>query len=205
MIDATKLVEQAPIMSRMASVASVDPAEEPISLERAKTHLRLEGVLDDDDAYIQALIVAARQMAEGRINRTITQRELVASFDGWGCKMPLLKPPFVELLGVDYLDADGNLQSLPSDSYYTFQDGVTQLGFAGGAPMPVLYARRSVITVRYLAGYPVGEVPEQIIMWMLLQIGSMYAHRESVIAGVSVAPLPEMYEKMFLQPYMVYE
>jgi uncharacterized phiE125 gp8 family phage protein len=205
MIDAEKLLEQKP-MARMAVAAVDQPLVEPISLEDAKRHLRLEGVLDDEDSQIQMMITAARRMAEGKLNRTIVQRELAVSFDGWGCKMRLPKPPFLELLGVDYLDSEGMSQSMPVDSYYLLEGREpVEVAFVGGAPLPALASRRQPITVRYIAGYPEGQVPEDLRSWMLMQIGSLYAHRESVIAGVSVAPLPEIYERMFLQPYMVYE
>lgn len=189
------------------SIAAFEPTlEEPITLEEAKKHLRLQGVLDDEDSQIQMMIVAARRLAEGKLNRTIVQREIAATFDGWGSKMRLPKPPFIELLGVDYLDSESVSQSMPVDSYYVLQGSEpAEVAFVGGAPLPALAKRRGTITVRYLAGYPDGQVPEDLKSWMLLQIGSLYAHRESVVAGVSVAPLPEIYERMFLQPYMVYE
>jgi uncharacterized phiE125 gp8 family phage protein len=194
------------MIPRLARIDEPVIVEEPISLEQAKKHLRLEGVLDDEDEQIQRMIVSARRLAEGKLNRTITQREIVATFDGWGCKMRLKKPPFIEIIGVSYLDADGVSQDMAAESFYVL-DGhePAEVAFVGGSPLPSLAARRGVITVRYLAGYPAGEVPEDIISWMLMQIGSLYTYRESVIAGVSVAPLPEMYERMFLQPYMVYE
>lgn len=204
--DATKLQPQTMLMKSMEVSALAAPLVEPITLEEAKKHLRLEGVLDDEDAQIQMMIIAARRLAENKTNRTIVQREITASFDDWGCKMRLPKPPFVELLGVDYLDSDGVSQTMPVESYYVLQGSEpAEVAFIGGAPLPALASRRGTITVRYLAGYPEGQVPEDLKSWMLLQIGSLYAHRESVIAGVSVAPLPEMYERMFLQPYMVYE
>lgn len=206
MIDAAKKViaaQQPQSAMKMVSLAAVSGVE-PISLERAKDHLRV--IFDDDDAQIQQFIVAARRLAEGKLNRTIAQRELQATFDGWGCRMILRKPPFVEIVSVDYIDADSFVQAMPADSYYVLSGSdPAELAFVGGAPLPALAPRRGAITVRYLAGYPDGQVPEDIITWMLMQIGSMYNFRESVIAGVSVAPLPEMFERMFLQPYMVYE
>lgn len=45
---------------------------EPIALEEAKAHLRVE--FNDDDAYISALITAAREYAEAFQNRLIAAR-----------------------------------------------------------------------------------------------------------------------------------
>lgn len=204
-----ELIETTVTTGMIPRVARIDEpvvVAEPISLEEAKKHLKLEGVLDDEDDQIQRMIVAARRLAEGKTNRTITQREIVATFDGWGCRMRLAKPPFIEVRSVEYIDSNGESQVMRIESYYVL-DGrePAEVAFVGGAPLPALAVRRGAIKVRYLAGYPEGEVPEDIKAWILMQIGSLYAHRESVIAGVSVAPLPEMYEQMFLQPYMVYE
>lgn len=178
---------------------------EPVTLQQAKDHLRV--VFDDEDDYISSLIVAARQMAEGRTNRTITQRIREQAFSRW-CAMKLLKPPFVSVESVSYFDVDGVEQVLSPDSYTVSTRrepaSVYLSGDAGSSAQSIASLEEAVI-VRYTAGYPVGEVPAPIVQWMLLQIGSMYEHRESVIAGVSVTPLPEMYERLFLQPYMVYE
>lgn len=216
MIDATKLLVQNPTTEEpsarlfseedsLISLSEQGTAIEPISLEQAKEHLRV--VFDDEDDYISALILAARQMAEGRTNRTITQRVREQAFSHW-CAMKLLKPPFVQVESVSYFDAGGLEQVLPPDSYTVStrrEPASVALTIAARSNAPSLASQDEAVIVRYTAGYPVGEVPAPIVQWMLLQIGSMYEHRESVIAGVSVTPLPEMYERMFLQPYMVYE
>lgn len=193
------------MIPRLALLDEPALVPEPISLEEAKNHLRV--VFDDEDDYISALIIAARQMAEGRTNRTITQRVREQAFNSW-CAMKLLKPPFVSVESVSYIDADGLEQVLSPDSY-TASTRREPASIALTGPTrysaPSLASQGEAVIVRYTAGYPVGEVPAPIVQWMLLQIGSMYEHRESVIAGVSVTPLPEMYERMFLQPYMVYE
>jgi uncharacterized phage protein (predicted DNA packaging) len=46
---------------------------EPISLSEAKRHLRVE--FDDDDELIQGLIGAAREYAEGFMNRPLVAKE----------------------------------------------------------------------------------------------------------------------------------
>ena len=187
------------------TTAAFETLVEPITLEEAKHHLNV--VYDDDDAYISSLIIAARQMAEGRTNRTITQRVREQAYSQW-CEMKLPKPPFVRVESVSYIDPDGNEQTLGTESYMVSirrEPARVMLSVWGSMNKPSLARLDEAIIIRYTAGYPSGEVPAPIVQWMLLQIGSMYEHRESVIAGVSVAPLPEMYERMFLQPYMVYE
>src|SRR5262249_41785719 len=62
------------------------PAFEPIALELAKTHLRVDSAADDD--YIKALIAAARQEAEDFQGRAwITQKWALTMdhFPGWCC------------------------------------------------------------------------------------------------------------------------
>lgn len=203
MIDATKLLDQKP-MARMA-VAEVQDPVEPITLDEAKAHLRV--VFDDEDDYIASLIVAARQMAEGKLNRTITQRVREQAFCGWG-RMPLLKPPFVQIESVSYIDADGNEQTLEaSDITVTTRSEPAAVALAPAlrnSPPPLSNIDEAVI-VRYTAGYAPGEVPRPIVQWMLLVIGSLYENRETIVAGVSVTSIPEDFVKWLLQPYMVYE
>lgn len=178
-----------------AAVAAV----EPLTLEQAKTHLRV--YLNDEDDYIAGLIIAARMMAEGRLNRTITQRQLVATFRAWHVGMRLPKPPVVSVDAVEYLDTDGALQ--PFDSFDVLAEGM--IGPTYGATLPAIRHRPDAIRVTYTAGYAEGEVPAPIVQWMLLAIGTMYQNRESIINGVSSQPLAGDFFAMLLQPYMVYE
>lgn len=190
-------------MKTMDLSAFAVPLVEPISLEEAKHHLNV--VYDDDDAYISSLIIAARRMAEGRTNRTITQRSITQFYSGYN-GIRLLKPPFVSVDSISYFNEAEEEVALNTSDFMVGQcNGTTGLIAKSGFVIADMAPRPGAMKVVYTAGYPVGQVPEDLIHWMKLQIGSMYAHRESVIAGVSVTPLPEMYEKMFLQPYVVYE
>lgn len=189
-----------------AADAEAGSAPEPITLEEAKAHLRVIGT--DEDAYISGLIQAAREMAEGRLNRTIRQRTRTALFRSWREEFVLPKPPFISIDTITYADEGGQVQTLDTGMYYTAaQDddaaGVVEL--VPGQAMPILYTRRRPIAVSYLAGYPEGQVPRAIVQWMLLAIGTMYQNRESVVAGVSVAALPEDFMALLIQPYRVYE
>ncbi|HEV2324557.1 MAG TPA: head-tail connector protein [Terracidiphilus sp.] len=65
------------------------PAIEPVSLDLAKRHLRVDDGMTDDDDYITALIIAARQAVEKLTNRAIYNRKMLLTLDyfpwpGWG-------------------------------------------------------------------------------------------------------------------------
>ncbi len=55
----------------MAFKLVTPPAEEPLSLNETKGHLRVD--IDDDDNLILALIVATRQFCEDKTHRLMYQ------------------------------------------------------------------------------------------------------------------------------------
>lgn len=190
-----------------SSVLSVALDAEPITLQQAKDHLRV--FISDDDEYIAGLIVAARTAAEGRLNRTIVQRQRVARFAGWGARMRLLKPPILTVDSIGYIDETGGEMLLDGGRYYLAEPedegGMFEVGLRAGEPYPLLDRRAHPLIVRYTAGYPVGGVPADIVQWMLLAIGTMYNNRESVIVGTISGALGDEFAKWLLQPHMVYE
>lgn len=197
-----------PALMRMASFAAFDApveAPEPITLEEAKAHLNV--YIDDDDALIQGLIIAARDMAEGRTNRTIKQRQRTDSFAA-GQQIDLLKPPVISIDRVDYYDVDGNVQVLDPALYLagSSMDRPLALEFNIDQALPLVQrGRRRPITVTYTAGYAPGEVPASLVQWMKLVIGTLYENRETMAAGVQIYSMPEDFMSWMLQPYVVYE
>lgn len=179
---------------------------EPVALAEAKEHLRVYG--EDDDGYISSLIVAARAMAEGKLNRTIVQRRRVARFSDWGVRMRLPKPPVISVDNVGYYDETGGEMMLDGARYYLVyedEDGVPQVNFRAGEPYPILDRRAQAVTVYYTAGYPPGEVPPTVVQWIKLAIGTMYANRETVVNGVASNALGDDFCRWLLQPHTVYE
>lgn len=203
MYDAAKL----PASTNALTFAVTSDLVEPVSLEQAKKHLNLQGVIDDNDDMIQSIITAAREMAEGKLNRTLVQRQLEVASSSWA-SIPLRKPPFVQVDSVSYIDAEGFEQTLEPESISVStrtEPARVSLSPAFRQYAPQLAHQEEAVIVRYTAGYAPGEVPAPIIQWMLLAIGAIYENREAVTAGVQTYALPEDYMRWFLQPYMVYE
>lgn len=83
---------------------------------------------------------------------------------------------------VDVLSADG--VPVPSGAAFHLRKGQHEctLHFAGGKPAGVLQ-------ITYTAGVDLAVYPS-VRNWLLLTVGSVYAQRESLVIGASVAELP---------------
>jgi len=185
------------------------PAGEPVSLQEAKAHLRVD--FDDDDGLIQALIAAARQAAE-----TITNRQLMSarwklvmdsfpgpslmgvpagqSFSLPGHAILIHKSPVLNVVSINYLDMAGVLQSMPASNYTV--DAACEparITPVFGQIWPIALPQIGAVSVTFDAGYgTAASVPEGIKSWIKLRVGSLYAHREEVAAlsRGRIEPLP---------------
>jgi uncharacterized phiE125 gp8 family phage protein len=177
---------------------------EPLTLEEAKRHLRV--AVDDDDAEIESFIVAARQMLEQRLQRAIVVRTVDVMEYGFYDGMPLPVVPFLGSLSITYTDPDGIGQTLAPEAYeIDITSEPVRVYALTGTTWPATRFSRGAVKLQYQAGYADGTVPAPLVQWMKLAVGTMYEHRESLVAGVSVAPLPDEFMKWLYQPYMVYK
>ncbi|KAK1548197.1 hypothetical protein Q3G72_008866 [Acer saccharum] len=186
-------------------ITTPENVPEPISLVEAKAHLRV--VVNDDDDYIASLIIAARQMAEGKLNRSLVRKSIQATYDSTDSVYWLRKPPVLQVTAASTLsNTDGTATALGTDDFYTYGIGDDiMFRSKSGATWPNSVARGDTLSVTYEAGYAAGAVPRPITQWMLLCIGTMYENRETMAAGVQIYAMPEDFQRWLLQPYMVYE
>jgi uncharacterized phiE125 gp8 family phage protein len=159
----------------------VAPTVEPLTLDQAKRHLRETLVDTDNDADITDLIVAARQAAEARLERTLLQTTWLLSVDAFPDAIELTLPPIIAVESVKYLDSNGVLQTLdPAD--YTV-DLTRQLGYivpAYGKTWPDTRWQINAVQVRYRAGYgtDAASVPRPIVQWCKLVLSDLYNRRD---------------------------
>jgi len=179
------------------------PAEEPITLAEAKANLRVIGA--DEDADIERMIRAARQMAEERLNRALMPQTLAFGADGFCMFLKVPRPPLRQVDSIKYIDADGTEQTLPAGYLVDQFVDPPMITPAYGTPWPTARAQAGAVVVQYQAGYlDAASVPEPIRQWMLLAINAFYEHRSMVNEGQTYA-LPDDFYKWLLQPYMVYQ
>ena len=178
---------------------------EPLSLAEAKAHLRVDITFTDDDAYISALISAARDYAEGFQNRSLGPVTLAYYLDAFprGRKrglngsrfyptyLPIRLPrtPIVTVTSVSYKTANGSTTIVPTSDYVVKADGDIIPAYGKIWPVDEL-TTGDAVKVTYAAGYGIGAVPPTTKQGMLLLLGNWYENRESVIIGKTVFKVP---------------
>ena len=176
------------------------PTVEPITLAEARTHLRVTHT--DEDALITSLISVARADAENELQRSLITQTREIARDAFPAAIELTFGPVIAVTSVKFDDPAGIEQTLDPATYRL--DTFRLSGWIVPDPdysWPETRQHVNAVRVRYVAGYgpAASDVPAPIRQWILLRIGTLFEHRESVAAGVTVATVP--YVDRLLDPY----
>lgn len=166
------------------------PAFEPVSLQEAKDHLRLE--VGDDDAQVTADILGARQWVEEYLWRGLVTQTWELTLGGFPCEdqVELPKGNLASITSVTYVDGDGATQTLATTEYVA--DAVSVPGkvrLAYGKSWPGTRYQWNAVKVRYVVGWAVADVPQPIKNAMKLLISQLYEHRTPEVVGTIVSPV----------------
>ena len=138
----------------MALTLVTGPAAEPVTVEEARAHLRVDST--DEDAWLNAAIVAARQRAEAFLNRALVTQTWELWLDEWpGRVLELPLPPLVSVTHVKWYDRDGVEATVSSGDYVVDAVGTpgrVALKSASAWPAGELREVNGVV-VRFVAGY----------------------------------------------------
>lgn len=180
------------------------PVVEPITLQEAKDHLRVDD--DLEDALISELIFTARSWCEQFLLRDLITQTQLLYIDGFDCQSIDIKANLQGVTTVKYLDSDGVQQTLADTEYVV--DTVSTVGrimLAYGSAWPATYPELNAVEIEFDVGYGLAiDVPAPIRSAMLLLVGHYYLNRESVTVGVSVVETPQAVP-MLLDFYRVME
>lgn len=176
----------------MGLVVTTAPATEPLSLDEAKDHLRVD--IADHDTRITALIVSARECVERVTGRALITQTLTLTLDAFPCDgIELPRAPVSSITSVTYKDTSGATQTLDTAAYqYDLSDVTPRIVPAPGYVWPSTeYGRLAAVTVVYVAGYGAASaVPASLKHAMRLIIGTLFAFGEDVISGTIVNEIP---------------
>lgn len=165
------------------------PTVEPVTLSEAKAHLRVDAT--EDDAYITALIAAAREWCEQYLDRTLVNTQWTMRLDSFPYEIELPRPPVATsgtatTVTLTYTLGDDSTATLSASEYRvdrTSTPGVVRQLRAGSWPGNL--DDYNAVGVTWWAGYGASgtSVPASIRHAMLMLVGHWYEARSSVLTG----------------------
>lgn len=182
----------------MTTKLVVAPVAEPVTLTQMKSWLRETGTDQDDN--ITLLIQAAREYGENYTRRAWAQQTLLYTqeyFCGGDIELP--RPNLQAVSSVKYIDSNGVLQTLAASVYQadtTREPGCVRLAYGQTWP-DVRASDFNAVQITYVAGYATGgspfdptAIPAAARNWLMRKVAQLYEHREEIIVGTVVAPVP---------------
>ncbi len=190
-----------------ALVMSVEPAEEPITLEEAKAHLRVD--IEDDDQLILNLITAARQKAESILKRALITQTLIYYPDDFPDEdyIELPMPPLQSVTSIIYTDYAGTATTMTVTTDYVVdikkEPGRVVLAYGQVWPSTTLTVT-SPIAITFIAGFGTPEdVPMAVKAAILIITADYYENRESYVIGQTPTHMKTV--EALLDPYVIHK
>ncbi len=176
----------------MGVSVTTPPVAEPLSTTELKAHCRIDS--SDEDAYLVALIAAARGVMESVTGRQFMRATYTVTLDSFPLDdyIDLPGAPLAAVTSVSYVDAAGATQTFSSGSYDV--DGTTEPGriyVDRSVGWPVTATQRGAVTIVYTCGYADADsVPENIKHLLRFVCAHWYEHREQAISGTIISEVP---------------
>lgn len=161
------------------------PTAEPLTLEVVKLDRGIEPDDNEHDSRLELLISAARSQCEKRTRRSLMTQKWAVTALPVGGRINLPRWP---VQAVESVEANG--VAIPFSA--RLGDGAR-----------VMVTSSDLVTVTYTAGYgdTADMVPEDLRVWMLLQIGSANENREADVTNATTAT--HKFVDLMLDPYLV--
>jgi uncharacterized phiE125 gp8 family phage protein len=185
----------------MALTLVAAPAREPVTLQQAKDHLRVDAAVDD--SVIDPLIKTARQHIEDFSHRALITQTWDLFLDEFPGIILMPKPPLQSVTQIQYLDTAGVKQTLASTEYkvdVTRHPG--RIVPAWGKSWPLTRNEINAVEIRFVAGHGDNppDLPSPIIQTLLLIVAHLYENREATTNGSKSNELP-LGARDLLMPY----
>lgn len=171
------------------------PETEPITLEEAKAHLRVD--FDDDNDQIELLLKAARQRAEKFLGLALHDQVWDVYLDEFpddNEPIRIIPSPVIEVVDLFYGGPSAE-QTFGASSYYTDAAKLpNRISLASGGSWPTVTAAPNVVRARVRVGLvdtqssPVsGEVHADILAAIILYLKADYSPEDEAAGRLRAA------------------
>lgn len=185
----------------MSLVLVTAPTEEPLTVEEAKLHLRLDPDASDDDALIMTLIQAAREHFEAKTNRALIEQTWRVTYDRFPCEdfLDLGMADVRSIASFTYIDSTGVSTDVPTGYTLDADHCPSRILRAYGSNWPTARAQRNAVRATFVTGIASqpGEVPAQIQAGLKLLIGTWYENREAFVESRFALEVPFSVDALF--------
>ena len=184
----------------MRTTLSSAPSVEPITLDEAKTHLRV--LTSDDDAYITDLIKVARRKVEYDLRRALitqTWKMYLDDFPANGDVILIPYPPLQSITSIKYYDTSNEQQTWSNTEYeLDIYSEPARVAEVYGYTWPSVYDKLNAVEIIFIAGYgdDATDVPWTVKQAILMLIGHYYENREATTDGRPITSVPMAYENL---------
>lgn len=171
-------------------VISTHPSVEPVSVEEAKSHLRIEGTADDSN--LAHYITAARVFLERRLCRSFVDTRWTLRLDAFPAyAVELPRPPFSptptrQAVDVTYVKDDevGTVVTLVEEDHFDVDRFSTPPTIfpAGDELWPTAAAIENAVTISWWSGFGSSgaTVPPPLRHAILMLAGAWFMQRETI-------------------------
>ena len=187
----------------MPLILTTGPVIEPVSLDEAKLHLRVDHA--DEDVLIASLITAARVHLESLLGLAFVTQHWNLVLDRWpeGSDLPLPLAPMQSINAITLYSADDSSSVLDPASYAL--DALSQpprLIWRGSGVRPLVGRSYNGVEISFTAGFGdnASDVPQPLRQAILLLTAHWYERREPVGLAGEVHEIPQMVA-MLTHPY----
>ena len=193
----------------METTLKTAPVKEPVSLDDAKKHLRVDDDYTIDDNMLVQMITDARFWVEEYLWRKLITQTWYAYLPEWpmGDYFELPFGKLQSVTAIKYTDTDGDVTTWSASEYIVGSDylrGRVTLAYGYSWPNASLYPSNP-IEIEFICGYGAtsATVPGIIKRGIAILVAEMYENREITMFGQTMKEHPLM--EILLAPYRLAE
>ncbi|MEP3197080.1 MAG: head-tail connector protein [Lentilitoribacter sp.] len=176
----------------MTLVLSQSPLSEPITLDEAKAHLRLDH--DSEDDLLNLLIATAREYLESQTQLALMTQSWRLCLDNWPTDhcVKLHKSPVQSIDQIEQFDGNGDAQVVSTSEMLLDSNAHPARLYINSQSDPEQVINGIEIT--FTAGFhSASEVPDMLKRALLIHIAQMYEFRGVVSPSMQPAAVPNGY------------